>query len=665
MWRTFKRFWNAEEVPRWFGLSLVLVYMFGLGGGVHFGISQARRDAKIQLKSSSAYAVRQLARRLSSIEGAEPEDPTLIAAYRRALREFAANVPVRSARVVDQRGRVIASTRAAEIGGITDEPIEKSSGPKQLEVTSVPVTGQNEPDWYIRTPIVTAVPPIVRPGDSPGAGSPGSDDQKSEVPPEGEPPTAMFLAVQLGPDPYGPWGLGDHVGLLTSALVVLGALFVIYRRLREQMRGLARIGERLESHRGRIEQDLASLRIADLRNHATAAWNELVDLAEHLANVVERTEANDELSAVLKHSGGSALAEALNAIPDGIIYITGDNRFDYVNSTICRLLGWDADQARQSTLTEAHAECVGGEVLELLRDARQPEGFFEARTELLDAADRRPPHDSSYRVWVIPLRPAQHEGEAVVVIRDVSRQVRAERAREEFVTQVTHELRTPLTNIRAYAETLSSGMFDDPKVITDCYNVITKETRRLSRLIDDVLSVSQMEVGSIELKLDSVDPRALLSDGIHDIRGLADEKNIDIQLVLPAKLEAIRADRDKLAVVVNNLLGNAVKYTPAGGNVFVGCQITEQAVTITVKDNGIGIDPADHPRVFEKFQRADDPAVKEETGSGIGLFTAREIVRRHGGDIELISKKGEGSTFVVRLPHRLSRATAMATAQET
>src|SRR3972149_5193430 len=128
--------------------------------------------------------------------------------------------------------------------------------------------------------------------------------------------------------------------------------------------------------------------------------------------------------------------------------------------------------------------------------------------------------------------------------------MRADKAREEFVTQVTHELRTPLTNIRAYAETLSSGMFDDPKVITECYNVITKETRRLSRLIEDILNVSQMEVGTIQLHVDDVDLRALLTDSVRDVRGLAEEKNIDLRLALPAKLETVRADRDKLAVVI-------------------------------------------------------------------------------------------------------------------
>jgi signal transduction histidine kinase len=189
-------------------------------------------------------------------------------------------------------------------------------------------------------------------------------------------------------------------------------------------------------------------------------------------------------------------------------------------------------------------------------------------------------------------------------------------------------------------------------LITECYNVITKETRRLSRLVEDILSVSQLEVGSIELQTCNVDLKTLLSEAVRDVRGLADEKGIDIQLVLPSKLEPIHADRDKLAVVINNLLGNAIKYTPHNGNVVLGCQITGSEVVVTLKDNGIGIDPADQARVFEKFQRANDPEVKNETGTGIGLYTAREIVRRHGGQIELISEKGKGSTFLVRLPHK-------------
>ena len=222
------------------------------------------------------------------------------------------------------------------------------------------------------------------------------------------------------------------------------------------------------------------------------------------------------------------------------------------------------------TLEPAELGPVAQKVLATIGEAYLRDGTLEPVSQLLDV----PEVASSYRVQVMPIAESRHEGACVVQVRDVSQQVRADRAREDFVAQVTHELRTPLTNIRAYAETLSSGMFDDPKVMTECYNVITKETRRLSRLVEDILSVSQMEAGTIELIEDTVDLKVLMGDAVRDVRGLADEKDIDLQLVLPAKLEPIRGDRDKLAVVINNLLGNALKYTPCGGR--GGCGLPVQ-----------------------------------------------------------------------------------------
>ena len=165
----------------------------------------------------------------------------------------------------------------------------------------------------------------------------------------------------------------------------------------------------------------------------------------------------------------------------------------------------------------------------------------------------------------------------------------------------------------------------------------------------------------LSLTWDDVDLTSLLGEGIRDVRGLADEKNIDLQVVLPAKVSPIRGDRDKLAVVVNNLLGNAIKYTPADGAIVVACRFSEDAVTLTVKDNGIGIAPKDHARIFEKFQRADDEDVSAIPGTGIGLYTAREIARCHGGEIDLLSEKGKGSTFIVKLPLQASRATSLTT----
>lgn len=661
--QTFKTFLTAEEVPRWFGLSIVLIYLVGLGAVSRFGIVEARREATGYYERSTRYAVNALVDRLTSAGRSGAGDRELEIAYRLALRDFALHVPARSVRILDGNRRVIASLDESEVGTVAGKGGLASVPVRGLEISSSPAQDDRVEgglDRVFRARLALAGPvemahpgwPAAQQGEPQAPASPTSPDTAKST---------SYLEVRLPSEARTPASVADDASTLTVVLVVLGALFLVYRCLREQLRGMSRIAQRLESHRDRIEENLASLRILDTADTATSAWNELIDLTQSSLDAVQHSQANVELSRVLERSSGGALSEALNAIPDGLVYITDEVRFEYLNSTACRLFGWAAAQVKEMTVTDAQATGVGGQVLDVLRAAAQPDGAYTARTEVLQADERGGGDPSTYRVWVIPLRRAHHQGECVVVIRDVSQQMRAERAREEFVTQVTHELRTPLTNIRAYAETLSSGMFDDPKVVTECYNVITKETRRLSRLIEDILSISQLEVGCIELHVDQVDLRALMSEGVRDVRGLADEKNIDVQLLLPSKLEPIRGDRDKLAVVVNNLLGNAIKYTPPDGEVTVGCQVTGDEVALTFKDNGIGIAPADHARVFEKFQRADDPEIQKETGSGIGLYTAREIVRRHGGDIELISAKGEGATFMVRLPHRETRASSLST----
>jgi len=614
---------GAEEVPRWFGLSVVLVYLVGLGAVAHFGIRATRREAAAYAERTHHYALKSLADRLSVFFVETGATAAAEGAVERAMCEFAATIPVHSLRVVDAEGRIVASSRPSETGS------HRPSGSSVADTTGLS-------SHFARVSL--------------SGHAKGHSEASATA-------RLLFLEAEFPTDFTWTTGWTGHAPTLSAVSVVLGAFFVLYRRLRSQMRGIHRVADRLQTHRDRIEEDLSSLRIADTLDGVTGAWNRLIDSAQSWLEAVQRTDANAELARVLQRNNADALAEALNAVPDGILVITQEVRFEYLNSTICRLMRWRPEEAKQTNLPEAKSEGIGQGILDLIRAASKPDGTFEAKSQVLEAGDR---DGGSYRVEILPLHRPAAEGSCVVVVRDVSQQLRSERAREDFVTQVTHELRTPLTNIRAYTETLASGLFEDPKVLTDCYNVITKETRRLSRLIEDILSVSQLEVGSIELQWNPVDPKALLTDGVRDVRGLADEKNIDLQLALPAKLEPIRADRDKLAVVLNNLLGNAIKYTPKDGNVVVGCQISAEAVLITVKDNGLGIDPADHARIFEKFQRGSDAAALAEPGTGIGLYTAREIVRRHGGDIEVMSEKGMGSTFLVRLPHRAGRATPVA-----
>lgn len=620
------RFLRAEEIPRWFGLSVVVIYLVGLASVANLGITGVRTAGTEYYHQSARFALSQLADRLGGMEGTLEERTTK---YKRALRDFAAHMPAEALRVTNDV-EILVSTREVEVGTPISTPVGTDAN------------GNASGPWLVQLPVVRRSVRLAPDADG------GTSDATANEPP-------LQLVAWMPPEPQPLLGLSAHAGVLATVLVLLGALFVTYRCLRQQLRGVSRIAARLETCRDGIANDITALHIQDANDGVVQSWNALVDLTEQLRDAADRREADAELSHALRSSGNDSLSEALHAIPDGIIHIRNEDNFAFVNMAAAHTLGWERDSFRDKKLSDCQADGCGGEIIAAIRESLRRDGIFESHTKLITPGEGAA-NDTTYRLWILPLPRGDRDGECVVVIRDVSQQIRTERAREDFVAQVTHELRTPLTNIRAYAETLSSGMFDDPKVVTECYNVITKETRRLSRLVEDILSVSQLEVGSISLCMNRVNVRTLLEEGVRDVSALADEKNIDIQLALPAKMEPIEGDRDKLAVVINNLLGNALKYTREDGIVVVGFQQGKNEVVLTVKDNGIGVDPVDHARIFERFQRASDPDALAQSGTGIGLYTAREIVRRHNGEIELISEKGNGATFMVRLPFQPQRA---------
>ena len=157
-----------------------------------------------------------------------------------------------------------------------------------------------------------------------------------------------------------------------------------------------------------------------------------------------------------------------------------------------------------------------------------------------------------------------------------------------------------------------------------------QETKRLERVVSDMLSVAEIEAGSIELRKDDVRLDKLLEDIQADCRAQADEKNTAFELSLPPKLPVMHADRDKLTLALHNILNNAIKYTPAGGHITLKVDLEDEHVTVDVIDNGIGISDEDMALIFERFGRAKDPRVSEITGSGLGLSLAREIVRVDG-----------------------------------
>jgi two-component system sensor histidine kinase VicK len=253
------------------------------------------------------------------------------------------------------------------------------------------------------------------------------------------------------------------------------------------------------------------------------------------------------------------------------------------------------------------------------------------------------------RFIVRPVRQAD-SGIAMIIIEDVTQQRVAAESRSAFLGRATHELRTPLTNIRLYVETALVEGKDDPAVRAKCLNVINEESARLERIVSDILSVSEIEAGALEIKRDDVRLDVLFEQLKADYEPQARERQIKLTFDLPPKLPVFQGDCDKIALALHNLLGNALKYTPTGGQVTVYVNFDQNQIAIDVTDTGIGIGEGDIEKVFEKFYRAKDQRITDITGSGMGLAIAREVIRLHGGDITVQSELNKGSNFTLTLP---------------
>jgi PAS domain S-box-containing protein len=239
----------------------------------------------------------------------------------------------------------------------------------------------------------------------------------------------------------------------------------------------------------------------------------------------------------------------------------------------------------------------------------------------------------------------------VTIFRDVTKEVEADRAKSEFVSTVSHELRTPMTAIKGYTDLLHAGAAGPINVEQKRFlTTIKSNTDRLTALINDLLDISRMETGRIRFEPRPLQIGDVIADVVNALAGQAEESNQNLTYEVSAGLPDVLGDRDRLNQVLTNLVGNAVRYTPEGGDIEVQAYAVEKAVRVDVRDTGIGIDPEDMAHIFERFYRADHPLVQEKRGTGLGLSIVKMFVEMHGGRIWVESNPGHGSTFTFILP---------------
>lgn len=243
--------------------------------------------------------------------------------------------------------------------------------------------------------------------------------------------------------------------------------------------------------------------------------------------------------------------------------------------------------------------------------------------------------------------PAGDDGAVLLVVRDVTDARRVDSVRRDFVANASHELKTPVASIRAAAETLRDGAIDDPPAARRFTEQLDREALRLSRIVADLLDLSRLETGS-ELQ-ERVRMDVVATDEVERLRERADDAGVALTLHADGVPSVLGSGRD-LALLVRNLVDNAVRYTPADGQVELRVTVQDDVVVVRVSDTGVGIPQRDLPRIFERFYRVDRARSRETGGTGLGLAIVKHIAENHGGEVTVESELARGSTFQVRLP---------------
>lgn len=416
-------------------------------------------------------------------------------------------------------------------------------------------------------------------------------------------------------------------------------------------------------------------------SEAGVGWNNLLAIVEEARRESKVEKACQSMVKRVSDYDTQRLQSVLDSLPDGIVVADAEGAIVLTNRACEGELGRDMSNMVGRSVLEVFADRVAVESLREMLDPRTLRSEVAFEVELIQASDAdvrgnggqdqrggdeksppvsdeaSPPDNDGLSapattLWVRCYRisSSREKSDIVLAMRDISQHKIAEASKEAFIAHVGHEFRSPLTNIRAYAETLLSDMVLDAATQKEAFNVINEETARLIVMVNDVLDLSRMETGSMTLTRDNVVLDRLIQQGVNDLQAMASSKQITLQTNYHAKMPNIYADRDKIAIVINNVLSNAIKYTPDGGTVFVETNVDDNVIYIKITDTGIGIADDDIKCIFDKFYRVDRKETAQITGTGLGLAITKEIVTLHGGNISVSSELNKGTEVIIKLP---------------
>jgi two-component system phosphate regulon sensor histidine kinase PhoR len=328
------------------------------------------------------------------------------------------------------------------------------------------------------------------------------------------------------------------------------------------------------------------------------------------------------------------LATIMDNMADGVIMTDAEGNISLANRTAARL--FNIKEPENKPLIEAVRDHEVDEVLKLcLKTARMQSVQFESGTS------RR-----YLRAIAVPIATSG----VLLLFQDLTSLRDLQTTRRELIGNISHEFRTPLAGIKAMVETLHDGAVDDEKTARDFLNRIDSEVDRLTQLVAELTELSRIETGKAELNLEPVNLNNLVEEVTAQLSPQAERQQLAVVRELAADLPLVPADKARLRQVVLNLLHNAIKFTGPGGKITVTTRKQGDSVTVAIADTGRGIAREDLPHVFERFYKGDKARAGE--GTGMGLAIAKHIVEAHGGNIQVESEEGRGSTFSFSLPVR-------------
>lgn len=416
-------------------------------------------------------------------------------------------------------------------------------------------------------------------------------------------------------------------------LILLGFILLVTFLLLESRRDNIRLRQLNQKVKDLIAGDYSQVLDMQGSSEITNITNNLNDLSE----VIRLTQENLEQESKRLHS-------ILAYMTDGVLATNRRGHITMINDMAKRQLGIESDDA------------LNQNILELLKIEEEYElrDLITQSPELMIYSQNLNGEYISLRVrFALIRRESGFISGLVAVLHDTTEQEKEERERRLFVSNVSHELRTPLTSVKSYLEALDEGALTEP-VAPDFIKVSLDETNRMMRMVTDLLHLSRIDNATSHLDVELINFTAFITfilNRFDKMKSQDEEKKYELVRDYPINSVWIEIDTDKMTQVIDNILNNAIKYSPDGGKITVSMKTTDDQMILSISDQGLGIPKEDLPKIFDRFYRVDKARSRAQGGTGLGLAIAKEIIKQHKGFIWAKSEYGKGSTFTIVLPY--------------